>query len=53
MTVEGATDAAGFRAFVSEVLARTLRPGDIVIMDNLGAHKVEGIATAVQALGAR
>jgi len=53
MTVEGATDAAVFRAFVSDVLAPTLRPGDIVVMDNLGAHKVEGIATAIQARGAR
>ena len=53
MTVEGATDAAVFRAFVSEVLAPTLRPGDIVVMDNLGAHKVDGIAMAIQARGAR
>ncbi len=53
MTVEGATDAAVFRAFVSDVLAPTLRPGDVVVMDNLGAHKVDGIATAIQARGAR
>lgn len=52
MTVEGATDAAVFRAFVTEVLAPTLRPGDIVVMDNLRAHKVDGIATAIQARGA-
>lgn len=52
MTVEGATDAAVFRAFVSDVLAPTLQPGDIVVMDNLGAHKVDGIATAIQARGA-
>lgn len=52
MTVEGATDAAVFRAFVSDVLAPTLQPGDVVVMDNLGAHKVEGIEAAIQARGA-
>lgn len=53
MTVEGATDAAVFRAFVSAVLVPTLHPGDIVVMDNLGAHKVKGIQTAIEASGAR
>lgn len=52
MTVEGATDAAVFRAYVSMVLAPTLRPGDIVVMDNLGAHKVAGIADAITGRGA-
>jgi transposase len=52
MTVDGATDAAVFRAFVRDVLAPTLRPGDIGVMDNLGAHKVDGIATTIQARGA-
>jgi transposase len=53
MTIEGATDAAVFRAFVTEVLAPTLQPGDIVVMDNLGAHKVDGIQAAIEAAGAR
>jgi transposase len=39
MAVEGATDMEVFRAYVREVLCPTLRPGDIVVMDNLGAHK--------------
>jgi transposase len=39
MTVEAATDANVFLAFVQHVLAPTLRPGQIVIMDNLSAHK--------------
>src|SRR2546423_203880 len=39
MTVNGATDSLVFRAYVSEVLAPTLREGDIVVMDNLSAHK--------------
>jgi transposase/uncharacterized protein YnzC (UPF0291/DUF896 family) len=53
MTIKGATDAAVFLTYVSEVLAPTLRPGDLVVMDNLGAHKGEGIATAIEARGAR
>ena len=52
MTVEGATDAAVFRAYVSQVLAPTLKPGDVVVMDNLGAHKVDGIRNAIEASGA-
>jgi transposase len=52
MTVDGATDADVFRAYVSQVLAPTLRPGDIVVMDNLSAHKVSGIDTAIAAAGA-
>lgn len=53
MTVEGATDAAVFRAYVDKVLAPTLRPGDIVVMDNLSAHKVTGIRTRIAAAGAK
>jgi transposase len=52
MTIEGATDAAVFRAYVGEVLAPTLKPGDVVVMDNLGAHKVDGIRSAIEARGA-
>ncbi len=43
MTVEGATDADVFRAYVKHVLGPTLAPGDIVVLDNLGAHKAVGI----------
>ena len=39
MTVEAATDAEVFSTFVQQVLAPTLRPGQIVVMDNLSAHK--------------
>jgi transposase len=52
MTVEGATDAAVFRAYVHQVLAPTLQPGEILIMDNLSAHKVAGIREAIEATGA-
>jgi transposase len=39
MTVEGATDALVFRAFVREILAPTLRPGQVVAVDNLSVHR--------------
>jgi transposase len=52
MTVEGATDAAVFRAYVTEVLAPILKLGDVVVMDNLSAHKVPGIEEAITARGA-
>jgi transposase len=48
MTIEGATDAEVFRASVDQVLRPTLRPGDIVIMDNLRAHKTAGICEAIE-----
>jgi len=41
MTIEGTTDTEVFRAYVREVLCPTLRPGDVVIMDNLSPHKSE------------
>jgi transposase len=42
-----------FRAYVERCLAPALRPGDLVVMDNLPAHKVAGIAQAIEAVGAR
>src|SRR6185369_15611290 len=42
-----------FRAYVAETLVPTLQPGDTVILDNLGAHKVAGVREAVEAGGAR
>jgi transposase len=53
MTVDGATDAAVFHAYVEHVLGPTLVPGDVVIMDNLRAHKVAGIRERIEACGAR
>jgi transposase len=41
-----------FRAFIEQFLAPTLKPGDIVVMDNLAAHKVEGVREAIEAVGA-
>jgi transposase len=53
MTVNGATDADVFRVYIQEVLAPTLSEGDIVVMDNLSAHKVAGVREAVEARGAQ
>jgi transposase len=41
-----------FRAYVEQMLAPALRPGDVVVMDNLAAHKVAGVQDAIQAVGA-
>jgi transposase len=53
MTIDGATDAEVFHVYVEQVLLPTLRPGDIVLMDHLRAHKVAGIREAVEQAGAR
>ena len=53
MTVEGAVDGAVFLAYVEQVLAPTLLKGDVVVMDNLGAHKVKGIKEAIESRGAK
>jgi transposase len=52
MTVDSATDATVFRTYVNHVLIPTLRPGDVVVMDNLSAHKVAGIEQAIEGVGA-
>lgn len=52
MTLDGPMNAAAFRAYVEQVLAPTLDPGDIVVMDNLPAHKGAAIRAAIQACGA-
>lgn len=51
--IEGAINGEVFKLYVARVLAPTLRPGDIVLMDNLPTHKVAGIAEMVEARGAR
>ena len=53
VSVEAATDGPLFLAFVRDALAPALRPGDVVVMDNLGAHKVRGVREAVEGAGAR
>lgn len=53
MTVAGAVDGSVFLAYVEQVLSPTLSKDDVVIMDNLGAHKVKGVAEAIEARGAK
>jgi transposase len=53
MTVDGATDADVFRTYVKRVLGPTLAPGDIVVMDNLRAHKAVGVQQSIARRGAR
>ena len=53
MTIEGATDAEVFRAYVRSVLCPTLRPGDVVVMDNLSPHKSELTLSLITQAGAR
>jgi transposase len=48
---DGPINGEWFRTYVEKVLAPTQRPGDIVILDNLGAHKVAGVRAAVDARG--
>jgi len=49
MTVDSPTDSDVFRTFVEHVLVPTLRPGDIVVMDNLSPHKASGVAEMIAA----
>jgi transposase len=48
----GPINGEWFRTYVEKVLAPTLRPGDIVILDNLSSHKVAGVRAAIEARGA-
>jgi transposase len=52
MTVEAATDAEIFLAYLDHVLCPALRPGDVVVMDNLSSHKVAGVRERIEAVGA-
>lgn len=50
---DGPIDNASFRAYVEQVLAPTLRPGDVVVLDNLAAHKQPEVRAAIEAAGAQ
>lgn len=52
MTTDGGMTGEMFRAYVKNVLAPKLKPKDIVMMDNLGAHKAPGVKEAIEARGA-
>ena len=49
---DGAINGEAFLAFVEQVLVPTLRAQDVVIMDNLGSHKIAGVREAIEAAGA-
>src|SRR5450432_1568117 len=51
--IDGAMDGPAFLAYVEQVLAPTLDKGDVVFMDNLRTHKVDGVAEALKAVGAK
>ena len=53
MSVDGAVNEKVFAAYPDQVLGPTLVPGDVVVLDNLPAHKVAGLAERVEARGAR
>jgi len=52
-TVDGSVNGLTFTAFTRQVLAPTLKPGEIVILDNLSSHKVLAVREAVEGIGAR
>lgn len=49
---DGAMNGTVFLAYVEQVLVPTLSPGDVVVMDNLPAHKAEGVRIVIEAVGA-
>ena len=51
--IEGPIDGASFRVYVEKVLLPTLRPGDVVIMDNLGSHKSKAVRQLIRSVGAK
>jgi transposase len=52
LTVQGAINGPLFRGWVEQHLAPLLKPGDVVVMDNLSSHKVKGVREAIEAAGA-
>jgi transposase len=52
MVLDGAMHGAAFLAYVEQLLAPTLKPGDIVVMDNLPAHKPVAVRKAIETAGA-
>ena len=52
MVLDGPINRNAFQAYVDQVLVPELRPGDIVIMDNLGSHKGPEVRRAIEAVGA-
>jgi transposase len=53
LVLDGPINGSAFRAWVQQMLVPELQPGDIVVLDNLGSHKVAGITEVIQATGAQ
>lgn len=53
MVLDGAMNGVAFKAYVEQVLVPTLTPGDMVVMDNLPAHKADGIRQAIETAGCK
>jgi transposase len=53
LVLDGAINGPSFRVYVEQFLAPSLRPGDVVVVDNLSSHKVVGVRQAIAARGAR
>ena len=53
MVLDGPVNGIVFQAYVEQVLVPELKPGDVVVMDNLGSHKVAGVRKAIEGAGAR
>ena len=52
MVLDGPMTGAAFLAYVEQILVPTLQPGDIVVMDNLPAHRMTGVRSAIEQAGA-
>jgi len=52
MTIEEATDGDIFLAYVEQILCAALKPGDVVVMDNLSSHKIRGVRQLIEKVGA-
>jgi transposase len=51
--IDGPINGQSFKAWVEQLLVPALKPGDVVVMDNLGSHKSEAIRRAIRAAGAK
>ena len=52
LVLDGPMNGEAFLAYVEQMLVPVLKPGDVVVMDNLGAHKVAGVEAAIRKAGA-
>ena len=52
MSLPGSIDGTSFTVYIKSVLCPNLKPGDVVIMDNLGAHKAQAVRRAIEKCGA-